>query len=38
MRDFHKKEFSRDLYEKAWDAIHEGDCEKEIQADQILVF
>jgi predicted small metal-binding protein len=38
MRDFHKKEFSRDLYEKARDAIHEGDCEKEIQTDQILVF
>jgi len=38
MRDFHKEEFSRDLYEKARDAIREGDCEKETQTDQILVF
>lgn len=38
MKDFHKKEFSKDLYEKARNAIHEGDCEKEIQINQILVF
>jgi predicted small metal-binding protein len=38
MKDFHKKEFSKDLYEKARTAVHEGDCEKEIQTDQILVF
>ncbi len=38
MRDFHKKELSKDLYEKAQDAIHEADCEKEIQAGRILLF
>lgn len=38
MRDFHNKDFSKDLYEKARDAIHEGHCENEIQTDQILIF
>jgi len=38
MRDFHKKEFSKDLYEKAQDAVHEADCEKEIQTGRILLF
>ena len=38
MRDFHKKEFPKDLFEKTREAIHEGDCEKEIQTDRILVF
>jgi len=38
MRDFHKKEFPKDLFEKAREAIHEGDCEKEIQTDRVLVF
>ena len=36
MRDFHKKEFPKDLYEKARVAIREGDCEKEIKTDQIV--
>ena len=38
IRDFHKKEFSKDLYEKARNAIHEADCEQEIQTDRILLF
>ncbi len=38
MRDFHKKEFSKDLYIKAHDAIHEAECEKEIQTGRILLF
>ena len=38
MRDFHKKEFSKDLYEKAQNAIHEAHCEKEIQIGRILLF
>jgi predicted small metal-binding protein len=38
MKDFHKKEFPKNLYEKAWVAIPKGDCEKEIQTDWILVF
>ena len=38
MRDFHKKEFPKELSEKAREAIHGGDCEKEIQTDRILVF
>ncbi len=38
MRDFHKKEFSKDLYEKAQNAIHDADCENEIQTGRILLF
>ncbi len=38
IRDFHRKEFSKDLYEKARIAIHEADCEQEIQIDRILLF
>jgi len=38
MRDFHKKEFSTNLYEKAQSVIHEADCEKEIQTGKILLF
>ena len=37
MRDFHRKEFSKDLYEKAQNAVHEADCEKEIQTGRILL-
>jgi len=38
MKDFHKKDFSKELYEKAKSAIHEGDCEREMQTGQILLF
>ncbi len=38
MRGFHKTEFSKDLYQKAQNAIHEGDCEEEIQTGRILLF
>jgi predicted small metal-binding protein len=38
MKDFHKKEFSKDLYEKARNAIREGDCGKEITTAGILLF
>jgi len=38
MKDFHKKEFSKDLYEKAQNAIHDADCEEEIQTGRILLF
>lgn len=38
MKEFHKEEFSEDLYEKARNAIHERDCEKEIQTGRILQF
>jgi len=38
MRDFHKKEFPKNLYEMARDAIQEGDYEMEIQSGQILLF
>ena len=38
MKGFHKKEFSKDLYEKARNAIHEENCEKEIQTGRILLF
>jgi predicted small metal-binding protein len=37
IRDFHKKEFSKDLSEKTRNAIHEGDCGQEIQTDRILL-
>jgi hypothetical protein len=37
MRDFHKKEFSKVLYEKAQNAIHNADCEREIQTGRILL-
>ena len=38
MRHFHKKEFSKELFEKARNAIHEGNCEQEIQTGRILLF
>ena len=38
MRDFHKNEFSKDLYEKAQNAIRDADCENEIQTGRILQF
>ncbi len=38
MKGFHKTEFSKDLYQKAQNAIHEADCEKEIQTGRILIF
>lgn len=38
VREFHKTEFSKDLYQRAWNAIHEGDCEKEIQTGRIVLF
>ncbi len=38
MRDFHRKEFSKDLYEKAQTAVHDADCENEIQTGRILLF
>lgn len=37
MKDFHKKEFSKDLYEKARNAIREGDCGKEITTTASIV-
>jgi len=38
IKDFHKREFSKDLYEKAQNAIREGDCGKEIYTAGIVVF
>ncbi len=38
MKDFHKKEFSKDLYDKAQNAIREGDCGKEITTSGIVLF
>ena len=38
IRNFHKKKFSKSLYEKVQNAIHEADCEKEIQTGRILLF
>ncbi len=38
IRDFHREKFSKGLYEKAQNAIHEGDCKEEIRTDRILLF
>jgi predicted small metal-binding protein len=38
MKEFHREEFSKDLHEKARNAVREGDCEKEIRAGRILLF
>ncbi len=38
IQNFHREKFSKSLYEKVQNAIHEADCEQEIRTGRILLF